>query len=1048
MSRASAALFSTLFFLSGMAGLIYEVCWTRLLRLPLGNTLHSMTAVLTAFMAGLALGAWLAGRWIDRRGHPLRVYAALEAAIGIVCFALPWLIAAQEPLFRWAYRASDNAAMPFHLLRFVACALVVLLPATLMGATLPVLCRYFIDRSGRLGAAVGWLYAVNAFGAAIGSLLAGFVLVPQLGLRGAMWTGVATSLVVAGIAWMAQRGTPARVAESASRGREIGRAATQDSVQVEPTTERARRTIFFGYGLSGLAAMVLQIAWARALALLLGSSVYAFALLVSAFVLGLSVGSAIASRFADRVRRPGLAFAAAEIGIGLTALAMVPVFQRYPEWMLQLVPRVAQDFSRFQLAQFGLVFATLLLPTACMGACLPLVGRTLARAMDRAAETVGSAYSINAAGTIAGAFLGGFVLLPELGMHRAILVAAAVNLLVGAAVLWTLLPGRRALAAAAGVVVVAAGAIALVPPFDAATVTSGMYLYAGRMASEIEPGTDLRQRLNDDAQILLHREGANVTVTVHETTSGQRILALNGKSDASDGGDMPTQQLLAHVPCLLHPAPRDVAVVGLASGVTVHSVGLHPTVRAIDCIEIAPEVVEACRLFEHVNGGVLADPRLQLIFQDARNHMMLTDQEYDVIISEPSNPWIAGIASLFTREFLQACHERLRPGGVLCQWVQLYGLDEQTFRSVARTFQDVFPQATLWEAEFAADFLLVGRKPGASASEPATWRERMAPAAMAADMARMGVREPADLWVRNVTDAGGLKRFAATGEVYNDDHNRLEFTAPRLMHQVTSMATLRTIQGLRQAEWRRELGQEAVMGAAPERLQAAHSAQRRFFAGVERMAAQDAGAASEHFIGAIEQYPGTPGAWRHLLQATRQVVAMQVARGDTAAARALYRRQLALAPEVADLYSDAGLFFATQNDLGAAIGAYRRALELRPRSLLARINLATALILSGDAQGAESELRRALDQRPDHLRARLALGNVLLQSGDARAAEGEYRRAVESHPDDAQPWFLLGEALRRQGSNAQALSAYAAALQRDPDHRAARTAHDLLMHAN
>jgi spermidine synthase len=1054
-------LFSTLFFLSGLAGLVYEVCWTRLLRLPLGNTLHSMTAVLTAFMAGLALGAWLAGRWIDRRGNPLRTYALLEAAIGVVCFLLPWMVAAWEPVFRWAYRGAEGTALPFNLLRFVACAFVVLVPATLMGATLPVLCRYFIDRTGRLGATVGWLYAVNAFGAATGSLLAGFVLVPQLGLRGAMWTGVATSLFVATLAWLGQRGAIARAASSATPGvPDVGLAgapvAAHAQIQdVESPQRFVRRILLFGYGISGLAAMVLQIAWARALALLLGSSVYAFALLVSAFILGLALGSAVAGRIADRLRRPALGFAVAEIAIGLTALAMVPVLQRYPEWMRHLVPQLAPDFSRFQFAQFGLVFATLILPTAFMGACLPFVGRALSPAFERAAETVARAYSVNAVGTILGAFLGGFVLLPLLGMHRAILVAAALVVGVGAAVVLVVLRGRTALSAAALVVATGAIAVALVPPFDATTMTSGMYLYADRVAQTIKPGMDLHQYMSDEYQILLHDEGPNVTVTVRETAGGQRILVMNGKSDASDGGDMPTQQLVAHVPCLLHPEPRDVAVVGLASGVSVHSVGLHPTVRAIDCIEIAPEVVPATRLFEHVNGRVLEDPRLRLIFQDARSHMALSGREYDVIVSEPTNPWIAGVANLFTREFVQACHDRLRPGGVLCQWVQLYGLDEHALRSVARTFQDVFPDATLWEAVFAADLLLVGRKPGGESPGSASsggdprpgsgpidradrLETRMNVPAVAADLRGIGMRSAADLVVRNLADAPRLRDFASRGEIYRDDHNRLEFAAPRLMHQLTKMETIDHIQALRQPGWPSWLTPPAN-AESEARLGVAQEAQRVFFAGITAKARNDPSMATDRFLTALERNPGTHDVWPRLLDVTREVVPNSLARGDTSAVQHLYGRILALEPTLVEFYTDAASFFTSRNDLRAAADAYRQAVDRNPRHVAARVSLGSMLGRLKDYAGAEAELRRALEQRPDDLRALLLLGNVLILC-DPRAAEQEYRRAIAAHPDAAQPWFLLGESLRKQGDDAAAAAAYDAALERDPQHRRAAAA--------
>jgi spermidine synthase len=520
---------------------------------------------------------------------------------------------------------------------------------------------------------------------------------------------------------------------------------------------------------------------------------------------------------------------------------------------------------------------------------------------------------------------------------------------------------------------------------------------------------------------------------------------MNGKSDASDGGDMPTQQLVAHVPCLLHPEPRDVAVVGLASGVSVHSVGLHPTVRAIDCIEIAPEVVPATRLFEHVNGRVLEDPRLRLIFQDARSHMALSGRMYDVIVSEPTNPWIAGVANLFTSEFVQACHDRLRPGGVLCQWVQLYGLDEHALRSVSRTLQDVFPDATLWEAVFAADLLLVGRKaggeprPGNGAIDRADrLEERMNVPAVAADLRGIGMRSAADLVVRNLADAARLRDFASRGEIYRDDHNRLEFAAPRLMHQRTKMETIDHIQALRQPGWPSWLAPPAN-AESEARLGVAQEAQRIFFAGITANARNDPSLATDRFLTALERNPGTHDVWPRLLEVTREIVPKALARGDTSAVQHLYGRILALEPTLAEFYTDAASFFAGRNDLRGAEGAYRNALDRNTRNVSARINLGSTLARLKDYAGAETELRRALEQRPEDLRALLLLGNVLILR-DPRAAEQEYRKAIAAHPDAAQPWFLLGESLRKQGDDAAAAAAYDAALERDPKHGRAAAA--------
>jgi spermidine synthase len=1029
MPRSGRALFSVLFFLSGLAGLVYEVCWTRLLRLPMGNTVYSLTTVLTAFMAGLALGSYLAGRWIDRRGRPLLVYALLEAAIGLFCFFLPWIVRAEEPLFRWAYQHLGTSFLAFHLMKFVACGLVILAPATLMGATLPVLCRQFVDDPAGLGRSLGWLYGVNAFGAVAGSLLAGFVLLPALGLVAAIRVGVVTSLGVAAISFAASR----RLAAPS-----LGSAAPAASA-APPAAPPARRVLLLaGYGLSGLAAMVLQIAWARVLALVIGSSVYAFALLVAAFILGLALGSSVASRFADRLRHPARGFAVAELGIAFTTLAMLPVFARFPAWMVRIVPEVSQDFGRFQLVQFGLLFATLLLPTACMGACLPLVGKTLARGLEHAGETVGSAYSANAVGTILGAFLGGFAILPALGIQKTILTGAAINLGVGVAVLAVTVRRRRGLAA--GVPALAGlAALVLAPGFDPVTLSSGAYYYAAGLRPLLEAGRTLADVVGEQYNILMHREGLSSTITVKESVGGDRTLAINGKVDASDHKDMVTQLLSGHLVALLHPEPRDAAIIGLATGVTTNSVAQHPSVRSIDCIEIDPEMTQACRLFDHVNGRILDDPRVRLVIQDGRNHLTLTDRQYDIILSEPSNPWVAGIASLYTLEFLEACRDRLRPGGLMCLWVHVYGFDLHAIRSMIRTFATVFPQATLWETYFLADYVLIGSRDRVEVRWDDLVR-RLAEPRVRADLERVRILSPADLLVRHVAGPAGVGELAATGEVYRDDDNQLEFAAPRLMYHRVDPKELAVLQQVRQPGLPSWLAAPPGGLPAPDAaaLAASQAAQRLFWEGVLHEMAGDAGAATQAFLAALERNPRLGNVGEHLVDTARGVADFHLAAGDTLAVDALYRKIIALGIEQADFYNDLGVLESQRGRLDAAVAAYRRALVLEPRNLQMRANLALALEFQGQTAAAEAELRRILDRRATYVPARLQLGNLRAASGDAGSAEREFRAAVSAAPRNGEAWYFLAESVREQRGCSAALAAYETALRFAPRYAPAR----------
>ena len=1063
MPQGGRTLFSLLFFLSGAAGLVYEVCWTRLLILPMGSTVYSMTAVLTAFMGGLALGAFLAGRWIDHHGRPLRVYAQLELGIGLFCFVLPWIVQAEQPLFRWVYQNFATSFLPFHLFKFFACGLVILVPATLMGATLPVLCRYFMDAAGRIGSSLGWLYAVNAFGAVAGSLLAGFVLIPQLGLRGAMLVGVGTSLSVAAIAWLAQSRFPARPPWHSRSG--AGAASPRQAEEARrlsplpvapgpaPFSNAGVRVLLLGYGLSGMAAMMFQIAWTRVLVLVVGSSVYALALVVSAFILGLAVGSSIASGIADRLRNPSVAFALAELGIGFSALAMVPVFQSFPEWMLRLVPQLAQDFWSFQLVQFGLIFVVLLLPTACMGMCLPLVGRALLRGVEQAGATVGTAYSANTVGTILGAFCGGFVLLPHLGVHRTILLGALLNIAV-AAVILRLFWWRR-LGLGAGVAAVAAGVLLaiLLPRFDPLTLTSGAFLYADRYRQaagntpppgrNLGPGPErshastpgqsqtassqqsLAEILRQEYSILLFEEGLNSTITVKESPSGGRYLAINGKVDGSDSKDMSTQVLSGHVSCLLHPEPRDVAVIGLATGVTLHSVAQYSSVRRIDCIEIVPEMAKAARLFAHANGNVLDDPRLHLIMQDARNHLSLTRQNYDLIISEPSNPWMAGVASLYTREFLASCRERLLPRGSMMVFLHLYSMDLATFRGLIRTFQSVFPEASLWETAFGSDYVLFGVKDDLQIE----WRElvgRLARPAIARDLARVGMHDAGDFLQALIAEPEALRRFAGSGVVYTDDHNRLEFEAPRSVYRRAELGDMKMLHDLQPPGlpvWLR-LSPGSLTAAEQAMLQATAAAQGLLWQGLASLSRARAQEATQYFVAALEQDPWIAGLEDNLVEAARSTSEAMLAAGDTPGAIALYERILALNPDLAEIQGRLGYLLGSAGRLAEAEAAYRHAVAVQPRNVAMRSNLALALARQGEFDAAATQLQAVLAQRPGDFRAHYYLATLHLETGDLAQAEKHGTAATQVDPQAADGWLLLGEVLCAEGEARRGAEAF------------------------
>jgi len=766
--RSIRAVVLFLFFVTGGCGLIYQIVWTRMLRLVLGNTTHTITTVLIAFMAGMALGSRFGGRLAQQRNDPLRIFALIQIGIAAYCLVLPWMVDAALPIYRFLYQGTQAQPELLSAAKFILCCLLVMIPSTLMGATLPVLSSFFTRAPERLGAAVGGLYAVNTFGAVVGTVSAGFFLIPSLGVRMTIYAACGMSLVAA----VASYALHNRVSTSESGG----------VSSPKPTADRldiGAKIILGGYALAGAAGMIYEIAWTRVISLLVGSSVYAFSMMLTAFILGLALGSAAVSRFVDRMSRPLRTLAIIEILIGLTALTVLPFIDTLPFHVTGWLSRSGGAFWQRQLLQFAVMLGIMIVPTFLMGAAFPLVTRLIASKSKCAPRAVGTVYCWNTLGCIAGSATAGFILIPWLGLQQTLFTAVRINVVIGCGFLLlarqTKLAWRLSIAAVSMSIVVIS--IAKTPPWDPSRMSFGPLVKADRYDAETARDVEGLRTRSSGTKILYHREGPVTTVTV-KAEGGHRFLVINGKPDASTASDMPTQELLAHVPMLLHPNPRKVMVIGLASGVTLGSAGLYNP-ETLDCAEISPTVVEACRYFDRWNYQILDNPAVNVIVTDGRNHLALTDRKYDVIISEPPNPWVAGVSDLFTLEFYRNCRRRLNDGGIVCAFLEAYNIGDRDFRSVLATFQSVFPNAMLWRTQ-GSDFLLTGST-GDISADHAMLSRRMAEPMIASDLKRVGVNSICDLFSVMLMDSSTVKQFAGKAPIHTDDNALLEFSTPRIL---------------------------------------------------------------------------------------------------------------------------------------------------------------------------------------------------------------------------------------------------------------------------
>ena len=1028
-------LFLLIYFLSGAAALVYEVVWSRLLVLHMGNTVAGIGTVLAAFMGGLAGGAALGSRFAFRlpREQALRFYALLECAIAACAVLVPLALSALQPLLAAAYADGDGGAW-FGLSRLLSSLAILLAPTAAMGATFPLAVRWFAGRAEDAGTETGALYALNTLGAALGAGLTGFVLLPWLGLRGATLVGVAINVAVgAGALGLARypvgprRTLPATApAAPPTAGRRVARRGSRrparaghgpagagdravagrlaDSSPLVGRTWLAASAL----GLSGFVALTWQVAWTRILALIVGPTTYAFSAMLTTFIGGLACGAALGARL---TRRPRYRIVWLGTTLILAALGTFGALRLIAPLSLTMARAAAEPdalFASVMAVQVTLAAGLLLPMTIALGAAFPLAVAVAARREETVALDAGIVYAANTVGAIAGALVGSFVLIPFLGLQQTVLAASALAIAGGSLLLLAAEVGWRPRFAAAAVALASLGVGAALPDWNRALLSSGAYWNVSDV-----PTQDLQAAL-EAGEVLYYDEGAAGTVSVRRT-AGSLTLAIDGKVDASNAADMLTQSLLAHVPLLLHPDPRDVGIIGLGSGVTLGAALRHP-IRRADMLEISPQVVEASAWFEAENHAALEDPRTRLILADGRSHLLLSSQRYDVIVSEPSNPWMAGVATLFTREFFQAARSRLKPGGILCQWAHTYGIRDEDLRSITRTFLSVFPEGAMWLVG-DGDVLLIGSVDPLEPRlrEVATAWERPGVGAALADV---GVRDAFSLLSLFVGSGEDLQRYSAGAPLQTDDHNSLEFSAPRGLYEVSRSTN-------ENARTLRALSQQGTPPLAIRSAVASASAREWRNRGLMLLNAAAYATAYEDLARAVRASPSDREALAGFVEAAGR------SRREQDATRLL--RQLASQhPDNASLQLELSRVLALQGAFDDAVAAAREALSLEPAGAAAREQLASLFVDLGDAASLESIVRlmeRVDPDDPETLYHAAALHFMHQRYAEA-AALGE--RVVDDDPGNARTHNLLGAAYATLGQRDEARRSFRASLRANP----------------
>ena len=761
-----------LFLLSGAAGLVYEVTWTRAFGVVFGNTIFAVSTVLTAFMLGMAAGSWLFGSIADRSLRPLRLFALLEIGIGLYAFAFASILATVDVFYSWFFRSFHPSFYPLSLVRFFTSIIILLIPTALMGGTLPVLSKLWANSKKEQGASeagigksTGFLYSINTFGAVAGCFLSGYVLIRMWGVSNTIYLAGSANILIGVISFILSMLTDKPVEKKHKHRRSMRKfkPAKRSFVEGEEITEqpgRKRKIVLAAVLVAGFCALALEVLWTRVLLFVLGTSVYAFACMLTCFILGLALGSFLCSRiFLARIRNGIFALGIVEFLVGLSVLGSILLLGML--WHIDhvLTEKVlAGTFWKEVAAHFIDASVVLLVPTVFMGMVFPIAVKVCAGSWKAAGKRIGEVYACNTMGCVIGSFAAGFVMVPLLGLRDSFLVIVSIQLLLAVVVLF--LSEKRRLILCAGAAAVSIAAIivsALWIPRDVFLQTMNTYHYPSK--------------------IIYIKDGATGTVTVHDMPDHDRLIVVDGVDVAGMNFMLrTTQKLQGYVPLLMHRDPQKVLQIGYGSGETC-GIGLAFGVEDYRIVDVCPSVFEAGKFFDEINRSSYKDPRLKKIIMDGKNFVKLTDEKFDIIMNDSTYPGTTGSSALYTYEHFIQCRDKLRDDGILSCWIPL-DLRGEDLQLIFKTFQEAMPHSCVWMANNCVNkhAVLVGSKSPLRIDFRQA-RKVVEREDISSDLAGINIHSVYDLLDCFIVDEGGLRRIGGKAPLNTDDRPRLEFGA-------------------------------------------------------------------------------------------------------------------------------------------------------------------------------------------------------------------------------------------------------------------------------
>ncbi|MZH05249.1 MAG: MFS transporter [Nitrospinae bacterium] len=981
-----------LFFFSGISGLIYQVVWTRMLTLVFGHTIYSVSVVLSAFMAGLGLGSYLYGTTIDKVGKPLLVYGKVELLIGLSAAFLSLLFSKFSPVYAWFYQWMPDLFFQTGLVKAGLAFSLVLIPTIFMGATLPIMAKYFVTGETHAGKQVGYLYSINTFGAAAGCLVAGYFLIEYLGVLQTALVAASVNIFIGifcvlkfkksdpetPIQWNLPKPAP-------------------HSFQFEKENILWIAVSF----LCGFSALAYEVVWTRILVFGIGSTVYSFSLMLANFLFGITVGGLLIVPFFKRNYNFRILLTLFQLGIGIYI-----VFSIYQsDWVLSSFFRPLRMES--PLSEFWIdvrnASALMFFPTLLFGMSFPVLTHLVTRGSENIGSSLGLIYAVNTLGGILGSLVAGYLLLPNVGSQQTLTFLAMLNVLTGILLFATSTYFSGVLRKGIAV-----------------SISILLILVLGLMPDDLLQGIFLRNSLGKKKpeSLVYLNEGLTTTVAVFNDDDDnfglrRKSLILNGVNmSANHMHSQKYMTLLSYIPLLLIEDPKDVLVICFGTGLTSGAAGVYPGIDTVDAVDISPGVFIAAPHFSDTNYDAVKNPKIHQIVQDGRNHLLTTSKKYDVITAEPPPPTNAGAVNLYTREYYELTKKALKPGGIVSQWIPLHSQTETHIYEHFRTFLESFPYVMSWYPS-KQELIIIGSNDPLDIDFKKI-QKRFEHPAVKNVMGKIRFENPftllGSIWfLKRELEAMGSRQRLIT-----DNNASLEFflSAPNavskenvyrfLKNRASFSSAISMVKNLTKAD------EENLKIFWDQRLNAEYAGDM-FELGVQFLNKNDLRRANEKLREAVKLDPSFVLAHYFLGNSLAAI-------RDFKQAENHFQSAIQLQPDFAEAHGALGNILAAQGNLDGAITKFEKAIEIKPNLFEAQINLGIAWEHKGESDKAHSHYKKAIRLQPQDDQAYLMLANSLYNNKKWKEAVNYYREVLKLNPELVQARENLKKAQQQAGN--------------------------------